>query len=55
MSIADPKPNTKNQRLPLLVATSVRTPPRLPRPANPTRFFNTPPPRSASIRPAAIS
>ena len=27
------KPNTKNQRLPLLVATSVRTLPRLPRPA----------------------
>src|SRR5690606_32205605 len=49
------KPNTKNQRWPSFVATSVLAPPRLPRPASPTRFFTTPPPRSASINPATIS
>jgi hypothetical protein len=54
-ALAFSNPNTKNQRLPLLVATSVLAPPRLPRPASPTRFFTTPPPRSASISPSAIS
>jgi hypothetical protein len=50
-----PKPKTKNQRLPLLVATMVLAPPRLPRPGSATRYLKRPLPSSASIGPAAIS
>ena len=38
------KPNTKNHKSPLLVATKVLAPPRLPRPAKPTRFLTYPVP-----------
>ena len=45
----------KNHLCPLLVAISVLTPPLLPRPASPIRFFTILPPRSASISLRTIS
>jgi hypothetical protein len=46
------KPYTNIQRLPLLVATSVRKPPRLPCPVRAIRFFSSPPPRRHTVLPS---
>ena len=49
------KPNRKIQRLPLLVATSVRKPPLLPCAGRAIRFLRRPPPRSASSSPVDMA
>jgi hypothetical protein len=52
--LLEPK-DKENHRLALFVASRVRALPLLPRPGMATRFFRTPPPISASMRPSDIS